>query len=158
MESGELEPRVARLERDALDLRDQVRANAQEAAAARVLAGAADRDVGEMHADIRALRTELRTEIQDVRTELRTEIQDVRTEIQDVRTELRTEIQDVRTELRQFRQATAGSFNAMRSDFVDLRDHVDAGFVAIRGKLDAAAAGQQQIVELIGALIDTRDE
>jgi len=147
MESGELEPRVARLERDALDLRDQVRANAQEAAAARVLAGAADRDVGEMHADIRALRTELRTEIQDVRTELRTEIQDVR-----------TEIQDVRTELRQFRQATAGSFNAMRSDFVDLRDHVDAGFVAIRGKLDAAAAGQQQIVELIGALIDTRDE
>ncbi len=147
MESGELEPRVARLERDALDLRDQVRANAQEAAAARVLAGAADRDVGEMHADIRALRTELRTEIQDVRTELRTEIQDVR-----------TEIQDVRTELRQFRQATAGSFNAMRSDFVDLRDHVDAGFIAIRGKLDAAAAGQQQIVELIGALIDTRDE
>jgi len=147
MEYGELEPRVARLERDALDLRDQVRANAQEAAAARVLAGAADRDVGEMHADIRALRTELRTEIQDVRTELRTEIQDVR-----------TEIQDVRTELRQFRQATAGSFNAMRSDFVDLRDHVDAGFVAIRGKLDAAAAGQQQIVELIGALIDTRDE
>jgi len=147
MEYGELEPRVARLERDALDLRDQVRANAQEAAAARVLAGAADRDVGEMHADIRALRTELRTEIQDVRTELRTEIQDVR-----------TEIQDVRTELRQFRQATAGSFNAMRSDFVDLRDHVDAGFIAIRGKLDAAAAGQQQIVELIGALIDTRDE
>lgn len=63
-------------------------------------------------------------------------------------------------ELREFRQAMVGSFNALREDFVDLREdfvdlrtHVDQGFTEMRGKLDGAAAGQQQIVELIQALV-----
>jgi hypothetical protein len=55
-----------------------------------------------------------------------------------------------------FRRATVASFNALREDFGDLRTEmnerfieVDNGFVEMRGKLDAAAAGQQRIVELI---------
>ncbi|HPZ93454.1 MAG TPA: hypothetical protein PLD01_08105 [Mycobacterium sp.] len=99
------------------DIARRLRAAEQDAAAARVLAGAADRDV-----------TEIRAEIRD------------------------------------FRNATTASFNAMRADFVDLRNHVDRGFeqvdrgfAEIRGKLDATAAGQEHIANLIQRLIDDRD-
>ena len=123
MESGDLEPRVAALENQVRDLTGRVRATEHDAAAARVLAGAADRDVGE-----------------------------------------------IRGELRDFRQATAASFNAMRQDFVDLRqdfvdlrehvdqgfEQVDRGFAEMRGKFDAAAAGQQQIVDLLQSVIIDR--
>lgn len=98
------------------DLKGRVGSTERDAAAARVLAGGADRDVAE-----------------------------------------------VRNEIRDFRQATTASFNAMRTDFVDLRQEFvelrgqfDRGFAEIRGRLDAAAAGQQQIVELIQAVIDDR--
>jgi len=99
------------------DIRRRLRAFEQDAAAARVLAGAADRDVAE-----------------------------------------------IRSEIRDFRSATTASFNALRQDFVDLRNHVDRrfeqvdrGFTEMRGKLDATAAGQQRIVELIESLISQRD-
>src|SRR5262249_20954408 len=109
------------------ELAEDVRHTKQDAAAARALACAADRDV-----------TEIRAEIRD------------------------------------FRQATTSSFNAMREDFTDLRKEmnnrftqvdnrfvevfgkfaeVDNGFIEMRGKLDAAAAGQQQIVTLLSTLI-----
>ena len=45
----------------------------------------------------------------------------------------------------------------MRADITDLREHVDRGFLEIRGRLDATAAGQQTIVDLLGTLI-ARDE
>jgi phage shock protein A len=127
MEPGNLEPRVAALENQVHELDGRVRASEQDAAAARVLAGASDRDV--------------------------------------------TEIQ---SELRDFHRATVASFNALREDMndrfsqVDQRfsqvderfnqvaqefARVDDGFVGIRGKLDAAAAGQQHIVELLEGLI-----
>lgn len=109
---------------DLSDIRRRLRAVEQDAAAARVLAGAADRDVAE-----------------------------------------------IRSEIRDFRSATTASFNALRQDFVDLRNHVDRrfeqvdrgfeqvgrGFTEMRGKLDATAAGQQRIVELIESLISQRD-
>lgn len=107
MASDDLEPWVEALEEQVRDLTARVRATEHDAAAVRVLAGGADRDVGE-----------------------------------------------IRGELRDFRQATATSFNATRQDFVDLRDHVDRRFAEMRGKLDAAAAGQQQIVDLIHTVID----
>jgi putative heme iron utilization protein len=91
------------------DLAGQVQASQQDAAAARVLAGAADRDVS-----------------------------------------------GFRHDLGEFRQATVASFDALREDFVDLRsnfgalqEHVHQGFTEMRGKFDAAAAGQQQIVDLL---------
>ena len=114
MASDDLEPRVEALEDQVRDLTARVRATEHDAAAARVLAGGADRDVGE-----------------------------------------------IRGELRDFRQATTASFNAMRQDFVDLRaefgelrDQVDRGFAEMRGKLDATAAGQRQIVDLLQTMID----
>lgn len=116
MESGNLESRVTALEQQVRDLAGRVKGSEQDAAAARVLAGAADRDVSEF-----------------------------------------------RTELRDFRQTTAGSFNALRQDFVDLRQEFgdlrgqfDRGFAEIQGKLDATAAGQQQMVELLNTIVEDR--
>lgn len=110
MESGDLEPRVAALENQVRDLTGRVQGTEQDAAAARVLAGAADRDVGE-----------------------------------------------IRGEIRDFRRATTASFNAMRQDFVDLREHVDQGFTEMRGRFDGTAAGLQQIAERLQAVLDDRE-
>jgi chromosome segregation ATPase len=52
----DLEARVAALETKVSDLDQRVRHSVQDAAAARVLAGAADRDVSEMRAEIRDFR------------------------------------------------------------------------------------------------------
>ncbi len=127
MDPGNLESRVTALEQQMRDLTGRVQASEHDAAAARVLAGAADRDVSEF-----------------------------------------------RNELREFRQPTAASFNALREDFVDLRsdfgtlrsdfgtlrsdfsalsEYVDRGFTEMRGKFDAAAARQQQIVDLLQTII-----
>lgn len=103
---NDLEARVAALEDAVQALAGRLRASEQDAAAARVLAGGADRDV-----------TEFRTEIRD------------------------------------FRDQNTRVLNAMREDLGDLRGKVDTGFTEIRGKLDAAAAGQQQIVGLLTRLL-----
>lgn len=102
----DLETRVTALETEVRQLADRVRHSEQDAAAARVLAGGADRDVSE-----------------------------------------------IRQEIRDFRQATTSSFNATREDLTDLRSKMDQGFTEMRGKLDATAAGQQQIVNLLNTLI-----
>jgi len=111
--ADDLEPRVAALETQVQELTTGVRDSAQDAAAARVLAGGVDRDMAE-----------------------------------------------IRMEIRDFRRATTASFNAMRADFTDLRTQmndrfadVDNGFIEMRGKFDATAAGQQQIVNLLTTLI-----
>ncbi len=123
MESGDLEPRVEALENQVRDLTAKVQVTQQDAAAARVLAGAADRDVSE-----------------------------------------------IRGELRDFRNATTANFNAMRQDFVDLRqdfadlrehvdrkfEQVDQGFMEMRGRFDAAAAGQQRIVDMLTTILRER--
>lgn len=114
MQDEGLEPRVTALEQQVRELRDQVRATEQDAAAARVLAGGADRDVGTLG-----------------------------------------------NEVRDFRRATIASFNALRQDVVDLRQEVTGGFSAVangfaemRAKFDLAAAGQQQMSDLIQQVID----
>ena len=106
---SDLEARVAALETQVQELRElagRVRASEQDAAAARVLAGGADRDVAQ-----------------------------------------------IRDEIRDFRRATTASFNATREDLDDVRTKVDNGFTEMRGKFDAAAAGQQQIADLLNTLI-----
>ncbi|OLT15819.1 hypothetical protein BJF78_15675 [Pseudonocardia sp. CNS-139] len=72
-----------------------------------------------------------------------------------------SDVAEIRTEIREFRQATTSSFNAMREDLNDLRQRVENGFAQVddnfaevRGRLDATAAGQQQIVDLLTRLID----
>ncbi len=56
MEPDSLDARVAALESQVRDLAERVRASEQDAAAARVLAGAADRDVSEFRDELRDFR------------------------------------------------------------------------------------------------------
>jgi chromosome segregation ATPase len=112
-QSDDLETRMAALETEVRELAGRVRNSEQDAAAARVLAGGADRDV-----------------------------------------------EQFRGEIRDFRKATMASFNAMREDLSDLREDmnaleakVDTGFTEMRGRLDATAAGMQQIADLLNTLI-----
>jgi hypothetical protein len=105
----DLEARVAALESRVEALTDRVQRSERDAAAARVLAGGADRDV-----------------------------------------------EQIRGEIRDFKHATTASFNAMREDITDLRTEVrdgfaavDRGFIDIRGRLDATAAGLEHIARLL---------
>jgi predicted nucleic acid-binding Zn-ribbon protein len=116
-EPPDLETRVTALETQVRELNERVEYSERDAAAVRVLAGGADRDVSEM-----------------------------------------------RREIRDFREQNTRVLNAMREDLSDFRSavdekfaRVDQGFAEMRGKLDAAAAGQQQIAGMLGALI-ARDE
>ncbi|HEU0191188.1 MAG TPA: hypothetical protein VFR17_07950 [Mycobacterium sp.] len=134
MPSDEPDPRVDALEAQVHKLTDRVRASEQDVAAARILAGAADRDVDEFRGELRGIRGEMH--------------------------DIRGEVHDIRGEMRGFRRATTASFNALRADmtdlrgeFTDLRTHVDNGFTEMRGKFDATAAGQQHIVDLLEGLI-----
>lgn len=109
----DLEARVAALETHLRELAERVRHSEQDATAARVLAGGADRDVAE-----------------------------------------------IRGEIQEFREQNTRVLNAMREDLTDLRQRVETGFTRVdngftemRGKLDGAAAGQQQIVTLLTTLI-----
>lgn len=42
-----------------------------------------------------------------------------------------------------------GNMTSLRGEMNDLRDEVRTGFVEIRGQLDATAAGQQQIADML---------
>jgi methyl-accepting chemotaxis protein len=106
---SDLEARVTALESRVEELTGRVHRSERDAAAARVLAGGADRDV-----------------------------------------------EQIRGEIRDFKQATTASFNAMREDINDLRTEVrngfaevDRGFIEIRGRLDATAAGIEQIATML---------
>lgn len=77
------------------------------------------------------------------------------------------DVAEIRGEIREFREQNTRVLNAMREDLIDLRQRVetgfkrveigfvrvDNGFTEMRGKLDGAAAGQQQIVTLLNTFI-----
>jgi hypothetical protein len=112
--SNDFEQRLTALEAQVRELAKEVRHSRQDAAAARVLAGGADRDVAQF-----------------------------------------------RTEIREFRDQNNRVLNAMREDLTDLRgevnglrDEMRTGFMQIRGVLDAQAAGQQQIAQMLNTLLD----
>jgi hypothetical protein len=112
--TNELEARVAALETQVRQLGDLVRHSQQDAAAARVLAGGADRDV----------------------------------------TDLGIKVDANRQAINALGEQTAGRFDRLEAKVDAGFAKVDAGFVEVRGQLDAAAAGQQQIVGLLNRLID----
>ena len=71
------------------------------------------------------------------------------------------DVTEMRQDIREFRDQNNRVLNAMREDLADLRSHVnnlssrvDNGFAEMRGKLDAAAAGQEQIARSLSALIE----
>jgi hypothetical protein len=85
MESGDLESRVSSLEEQVRDLTGRVQSSEQDAAAARVLAGAADRDVSEFRGEIRDFRrattasfNALRQDFVDTRTHVDTGFTEMR--------------------------------------------------------------------------------
>ncbi len=86
MEGGELEPRVSALEGEVREIRSRLKMSEQDAAAARVLAGAADRDVGEIRAELRDFRRATVSSFNAVREDL----VDLRGEVAQLRTEMRS--------------------------------------------------------------------
>lgn len=92
MESGDLESRVSALEAQVHDLTGRVRASEQDAAAARVLAGAADRDVSEFRGEIRDFRRATTASFNSLRrdfVDLRQDFVDLRSNVDNGFTEMR---------------------------------------------------------------------
>lgn len=88
MEGGELEPRVSALEGEMRDIRARLKISEQDAAAARVLAGAADRDVGEIRAEVRDFRratvgsfNAMRDDLNDLGAEMRSGFDEMRSKL-----------------------------------------------------------------------------
>lgn len=93
MASGDLEPRVSALESEVRELKARVRGNEQDAAAARVLAGAADRDVGDIRGELRDFRQATVGSINALREDfvgLREEFADLRGDVGGLRAEMRS--------------------------------------------------------------------
>jgi uncharacterized protein with von Willebrand factor type A (vWA) domain len=101
MEPGDLESRVAALERQVRDLSGRVQLSEQDAAAARVLAGAADRDVGELRGDLREFRQATAASF----NALRVDFVDLRTHVDEGFTEMRRGFTEMR---RKFDVTAAG--------------------------------------------------
>lgn len=91
METGDLESRVAALEKQMHTLSQQVRQSAQDAAAARVLAGAADRDVSQIGDDLRDFRTATNASF----NALRQDFVDLRGQVTDGFTEVNAKFEQV---------------------------------------------------------------
>jgi chromosome segregation ATPase len=99
----------------------------------------------------------LESEVQDLRTRVRGSERDAAA-ARVLAGGADRDVEQIRGEIRDFRKATSASFTAMREDLNDLRTHVDHGFAEMRGRLDATAAGQQHIVDLLTTIIDRPDE
>lgn len=134
-EEGNLEARVSALEGEMGEIKHRMGRAEKDAAAARVLAGGADRDVSEMRAEIR----EFREQNLRLHNATRADIADIRADI----TDIRGDITDIRTAL--------GGMHT-RMDGMDSR--IDQLTLEVRSKFDMLAAGQQQIVKLITRAID----
>jgi chromosome segregation ATPase len=130
----DLETRVAALETQVRELAERVQHSEQDAAAARVLAGGADRDVAEMRREIREFR-EQNTRVLNA---------------------MRDDLVDLRSVVDQGFARVDEKFDRVNEKFDGVNekfDLVDGGFTEMRGRLDAAAAGQQQIADMLSILI-----
>jgi uncharacterized coiled-coil DUF342 family protein len=119
-----LEQRVTALESQMRELTDRVRTSERDAAAARVLAGVADRDVTEFMSEFRDFRRATVGSFNALREEMNERFAQVHEEMNE-------------------------RFAHVEERF----SRVDDGFMEMRGKLDGAAAGQQRIVEILERLI-----
>ena len=130
MPPKDLESRVSALEVQVGELRGRVSASERDAAAARVLAGGADRDVGEIRGEIRDFQ---RATIGSFNA-LRQDMVDMRRDMVD----------GFRRVDERFAQID-GTFG-----------QVATGFAEMRAKFDMTAAGQQRIAELIQTVIEAQ--
>ena len=119
------------------ELETRLSAAERDASAALVLARAVDRDV----ADIRGFRRATVAAFNALREEMNERFAQVNERFAQVN--------------ERFAQVDR-RFEQMDRRFAQLTDDVDRGFIEMRGKFDAAAAGQQQIVGLLETLIEDR--
>lgn len=119
------------------ELRGRVSASERDAAAARVLAGGADRDVGEIRGEIRDFQ---RATIGSFNA-LRQDMVDGFRQIDERFAQVNERFAQVNERFAQ----VDGTFG-----------QVATGFAEMRAKFDMTAAGQQRIAELIQTVIDTR--
>jgi hypothetical protein len=127
--NDDLELRVTSLEREVIRLREQVTLTSSDAAAARVLAAGADRDVSEVRAELRA-HTQGLNALRETQLELR------ETQLELRKTQL-AQAQEV-TGLRQDVLAQGQEVTGLRQDVLaqgqevtGLRQDVGAGFAAL---------------------------
>ena len=130
MPPKDLESRVSALEVQVGELRGRVSASERDAAAARVLAGGADRDVGEIRGEIRDFQ--------------RATIGSFNALHQDMVDGFR-QIDERFAQVNERFAQVDGTFG-----------QVATGFAEMRAKFDMTAAGQQRIAELIQTVIDTQ--
>jgi outer membrane murein-binding lipoprotein Lpp len=153
--SNNLEARVTALETQFQELAEDVRQTKQDvrhikqdAAAARVLAGRADHGVTEIRAEVRDFRRATTASF----NAMREDHIDLRNHVDKGFAEVHSKFDEVYGKF----DEVYGKFDEVHSKFDEVYgkfDEVDNGFIAIRGMLDAAAAGQQQIVTLLNTLI-----
>ncbi len=135
----DLEERVSALETQVHELAERVRHSEQDAAAARVLAGGADRDVAEIRREIREFR-EQNTRVLNA---------------------MREDLVDLRSAVDQGFARVDEKFSRIDENFARVDEsfaRVDNGFAEMRGRLDGAAAGQQQIASMLSTLIEQQGE
>jgi predicted nucleic acid-binding Zn-ribbon protein len=138
-EPEDLESRVSALEGQVEDLNTRVRRSEQDAAAARVLAGGADRDVADLGGEMREFRDQNNRMLNAMRED-----------IVEVRGRVETGFAQV--------DARFARVDARFARVDDNFNRVDDNFTGIRGRLDAAAAGQERIVGLLNTLVERRDD
>lgn len=139
MQPKDLEARVTALENDVAELRGQVQASREDSAAARVLAGGADRDVGELGKEMRDFRRATISSFNALRQDMNDRFR---------RVDERFDRVDERFEM------IAEKFEIVEQKF----SLVDNGFAEMRAKFDMTAAGQQRIVDLIQVVIDAQGD
>ncbi|MBV9141273.1 MAG: permease [Pseudonocardiales bacterium] len=110
---------------------ERVQHSEQDAAAARVLAGGADRDVEQIRGEIRDFRQATTSSFNAMREDL--------TDLREDLTDLRKRVED--------------GFAQVDRAFAQ----VDRGFAEMRGRLDGTAAGLEQIAGLLNTLISQQD-
>ena len=142
-----LEARVTSLETQVRNLTVQVRATKADAAAARVLAGAADRDVEEIRGELRDFRRATTRSFNALRQDMVDGFKRVDENFK--------RIDENFTRVDENFSLINESFRLIDEKFA----LVDNGFAEMRSKFDMTAAGQQHIADLIQTVIDTqRDE
>jgi chromosome segregation ATPase len=143
---SELEGRVAALETKVSELTEQVKVSRQDAAAARVLAGGADRDVEQIRGEIRDFRQAATSSLNALRETQREQGEVLHTHSELLRTHgelLRTHSEQLRT----------------LDEKVDgLSDKFDRLTGEVRSKFDQLAGGQEQITGLLNTLISQQGE
>jgi chromosome segregation ATPase len=124
----DLEARVTALETQVRELNSRVRRSEQDAAAARVLAGGADRDVNE-----------------------------IRGELRDFRQATTAGFNAMREDLVDLNDKVDRGFADVNGRLDNVNGRLDNVILEMRSKFDMTAAGQQQIVHLLNTVIAQQD-